>query len=319
VAGQKHPVLRAQPLISIGLPVANGEAYVQQALTSILHQSYPRLEVIVSDNGSTDGTRDICEACAAADQRVKYFRQPTNRGAAWNFNFTYHQSNGTFFKWAAHDDLLQPDFILNTCAALLLSENVSLAYSSSVVIDANGKECEPDPDPPLRLDHADPAVRFHDAVFGHHYCLFVFGLMRSSLLRKTSLMGPYACSDIVLLAQLALSGRIVKLPTKDFHWRSHPEQSIRKVLHHHGIHAYSEWFVPNLSHRRYYPHWRLLQELAWSIVRSSMTPMQKVRCLVYLSFNNYRIGGPRERLEDLIRAFRYPSIKSQNINSYPKS
>lgn len=304
MAGHKGSVLRDQPLVSIGVPVRNGERYVQEALGSLLSQSYRNLEIIVSDNGSTDGTADICEACAAADKRVRYYRQASNRGAAWNFNFVFHHSRGHYFKWAAHDDLLQPDFILNTWKALSMAPDAVAAYGPASVIDHGGRVCGPDPDPVLQLDHLDPVVRFRDAVFGHHYCIFIFGLLRTAALRETSLIGPYASSDVVLLGQLALRGRILRIAGEQFLWRSHAQQSIRRVLDAEGLRAYGQWFNPELSRGRHYPHWRLLAELVACVLKAPLPRTARTRCLLHILTNRYRLGGRRELILDLVHAWK---------------
>src|SRR3989442_1198286 len=97
-----------KPLVSIGLPIYNGERYLRQALDSLLSQAYENFELIVSDNASDDATPEICAAYAARDARIKYFRAPTNMGAVWNFNRVFELAGGEFFMWAAHDDLWHP-------------------------------------------------------------------------------------------------------------------------------------------------------------------------------------------------------------------
>ena len=77
-----------KPNVSIGLPVHNGERYLDETIKLILGQTYPDLELIISDNGSTDATSKICQRFADRDERVRYFRSAENRGAAWNFNRT---------------------------------------------------------------------------------------------------------------------------------------------------------------------------------------------------------------------------------------
>lgn len=304
MAGLSRSVLREQPLISIGIPVYNGDRFIHEALVSILTQSYEHLEVVISDNASTDGTRDICEACASADNRVRYYRQPTNRGAAWNYNFTFQQSKGDYFKWAAHDDLLGQNFISRALSVLSENPLVSLATCTALIMDDTGKICAKDPEPPLDLGHGDPVRRFREAVYGHHYCLFVFGLIPRACLKQTSLIGPYACSDLVLLGQLALLGKIIKLPHPDFLWRSHPQQSMRKVLNDKGIRAYGEWFNPTLANSPQFPHWRLLKELLLTLKKAPIRNVDKVRCLGLVMTNRYRIGGPRELLDDIVSTYR---------------
>ena len=68
------------PRVSIGLPVHNGENHLADALESLLAQSYENLELVVSDNGSTDRTEEICRTYAAADPRIRYFRNEQNLG-----------------------------------------------------------------------------------------------------------------------------------------------------------------------------------------------------------------------------------------------
>ena len=93
-----------QPLVSIGIPLYNGEKGIAIALDSIINQNYTNLEIIISDNGSTDSTRAICEQHAQKDSRIKYFRSEENRGSIWNFNHVFELSSGKFFMWVAHDD-----------------------------------------------------------------------------------------------------------------------------------------------------------------------------------------------------------------------
>src|SRR3972149_8539793 len=95
---------KINPRVSVGLPVFNGEQFLRQALDSVLAQTYPGFELIISDNASTDRTQDICEAYATRDKRIQYYRQSKNVGGGRNYNFVFEVSNGEYFKWLAHDD-----------------------------------------------------------------------------------------------------------------------------------------------------------------------------------------------------------------------
>ena len=81
-------MFESNPRVSIGLPVYNGENYVTEAIGSLLAQTFTDFELIISDNGSTDSTPEICRDFAKRDSRVRYFRHEVNQGAAWNFNRT---------------------------------------------------------------------------------------------------------------------------------------------------------------------------------------------------------------------------------------
>lgn len=105
------PVDGAPPLVSIGLPVYNGETDIARALDCLLAQTFENFELIVADNASTDETERICRAYAARDSRIRYFRHAQNLGAIANFSFVLHEAVGDYFMWAAADDERAPDCV----------------------------------------------------------------------------------------------------------------------------------------------------------------------------------------------------------------
>lgn len=121
-----------QPLVSIGMPVYNGEKYIRHALDSLLSQSFTNFELIISDNASTDRTEIICREYAALDTRITYTRQNNNLGAAANFQFVLDQAHGEFFFWAAYDDYWAPDFIAHSLEAMK-DKSIGFVFPSTVV------------------------------------------------------------------------------------------------------------------------------------------------------------------------------------------
>jgi glycosyltransferase involved in cell wall biosynthesis len=113
--------VNATPLVSIGLPVYNGQRFLAQALDSLLGQTLGDLEIVISDNGSTDRTAEICSRYAARDARIRYIRQESNRGAVWNFNFVALQARGQYFRWASANDFCDPR-LLEKCVGMLRSD-----------------------------------------------------------------------------------------------------------------------------------------------------------------------------------------------------
>ncbi|OOG66702.1 hypothetical protein B0E45_26025 [Sinorhizobium sp. A49] len=99
------------PAISIGLAVYNGGHHLRLAIDSILKQSFADLELIISDNASTDETEQVCREFSSRDSRIRYFKQSANIGAASNFRFVHEQATAPLFKWAAHDDWMDPDWL----------------------------------------------------------------------------------------------------------------------------------------------------------------------------------------------------------------
>lgn len=123
----------SNPLVSIGLPVFNGENHLAITIEAILNQTYPNLEIIVSDNCSTDETESIARKAASIDRRVKYVRNPTNIGIFRNFNRALQESSGEFFMWAAHDDFHSPSFV-EECVNLLLDNPGAVMCQTRVAV-----------------------------------------------------------------------------------------------------------------------------------------------------------------------------------------
>jgi len=97
--------------ISIGLPVYNGEKFIEKRLESILSQSYTNFELIISDNRSTDLTYEICKEYEKKDQRIRLIRQQNNIQAILNFNFVLNEAKNDYFVWASVDDLWDRTFL----------------------------------------------------------------------------------------------------------------------------------------------------------------------------------------------------------------
>src|SRR5438067_368718 len=107
------------PLVSIGMPVYNGERHLAEALESALAQDHAHLEIIVSDNASSDATPDLGRRYAQTDRRVRYHRNAANVGAAANFRRALALARGRYFTWLAHDDVLSSRRYLSTIVAFL--------------------------------------------------------------------------------------------------------------------------------------------------------------------------------------------------------
>ena len=106
------------PKVCIGIPVYNGEKFLRIALDCLLNQSYENIEIIISDDTSTDSTKNICEEYMKKDSRIKYILQKENLGAFYNFNFVLTQAKSKYFMWAEVDDKWEPEFIEKNVAVL---------------------------------------------------------------------------------------------------------------------------------------------------------------------------------------------------------
>jgi glycosyltransferase involved in cell wall biosynthesis len=209
---------RRFPLISIGLPVYNGEEFLRQTLDSLLGQEYENFELIISDNASVDGTAAICEDYQKRDQRVRYSRNATNVGATGNFNRAFELSSGEFFMWAGAHDLWHPSFISRCVDIVLNDQSVVLAYSRTMLVNLNGEPIEVAPD---RIDTRglSSLERYRHLIWNLKWCNLIHGLIRSSALKNTGMFRDLFGPDHLLLAELSLQGAFAQIPEPLFYRR----------------------------------------------------------------------------------------------------
>lgn len=124
-------------LVSIGIPTYNRAAtYLPQALASALTQTYPHVEIIVSDNASSDGTPAF--VAGIDDPRVRYIRHPVGIGANGNANFCLDQARGEYFLLLHDDDLLDPDFVEACLEAARAAPGAGVIRTGTRVISQAG-------------------------------------------------------------------------------------------------------------------------------------------------------------------------------------
>jgi glycosyltransferase involved in cell wall biosynthesis len=117
------------PLVSIGIPVHNAAARIRSVLEDLLRQSHTNLELIISDNASSDGTEEICRDAARMDPRIRYVRQRTNIGALPNFHAALQRAAGDLFMWAAADDQWDERYVEANVEALSQSPGLVASVS----------------------------------------------------------------------------------------------------------------------------------------------------------------------------------------------
>jgi len=255
-----------QPLVSVGLPTYNGARYLSATLDSLLAQDLEDFELIISDNGSTDATEEICRHVAGRDARVRYERAAENQGAGWNYNHVLELAQGRLFKWAADDDLCQPTF-LSRCVELLKDERAVLAWPQTLLIDETGAALRPLDDGNLESRDSDPIVRLDRLLRNRLEWHPVFGVIRTFALRQTRGIGSFVSADVALLAELSLRGQFHQVPEPLFHRRYHEKRSIAANP---SFRAHAAWYEPGRRDRPVLPNARLVREL---LVRAAEAPL----------------------------------------------
>jgi glycosyltransferase involved in cell wall biosynthesis len=99
------------PLVSVCVPTHNRGQWLGQTLESILRQDYPQIEVLISDNASSDHTEELCQDLARKDSRIRYVQQQRNLGMLGNHNFCIEESRGALLCFFHDDDLYHPQIV----------------------------------------------------------------------------------------------------------------------------------------------------------------------------------------------------------------
>lgn len=297
--------MRSSVKVTIGLPVYNGDDYLVDAIESLLNQTYRNFELIIADNGSTDGTEQICTSYAATDQRIHYMRSEENRGATWNYNRLVPLAQGQYFRWAAHDDLCESTHLEACVDVLENNPDVVLAFPQTVLIDADGEPIEFYPNR-LNLIAPQPHVRLRQLLRGPGLCSPVFGLIRLDVLKRTTLIESYADSDRVLLAQLALRGRFLEVQQPLFLRRMHPKTSVASNL---DFKSRLAWFDPQRRARLTFPKWRRFGGYTSAIAGSELNLSERLHC--YSELGQRYFLHPKWMLTDLLDGVRSTAIGSE--------
>ena len=264
-----------RPLVSIGIPVHNGGTLLPRALDSILGQTYPALEIIVSDNASTDQTESVVRAYAERDPRVRYLRSPVNLGAPRNFNRAFALATGRYFKWASYDDELEPGFIRACVEALEADPSAVACFSRGVIVDDAGAPLKPLPDRQVHLADPLPHRRFADVIEPGYGCFHVWSLMRTDAIRRTRLHGLYPGSDRVFLAEMALQGPMLVVPETLFRLRHHWGRSVKSLP---TIYDRASWHDTRKRGRAMLPHWRIGLGHLRAVQQADLAPGERLRC-----------------------------------------
>ena len=125
------------PLVTIGIPTYNrADGYLREALASAVGQTYPNLEIVVSDNGSTDNTEAVVKGMG--DSRIRYFRQDPSLTPNDNFNYCLEQAQGDYFLLLHDDDIVDSDFVEICMRAANYETHFGLLRTGTRIISGDG-------------------------------------------------------------------------------------------------------------------------------------------------------------------------------------
>jgi len=205
------------PLVSIGMPVYNGEAYLRAALDALLAQDWPHFELIVSDNASTDATAAVVAEYAARDGRIRYSRNAENLGAVANSQLVVDRARGKYYLWASCHDLWAPSLLRRCVQIMETDESVVLSFPRAAEIDPDGNRIGP-----LRgrIDTRGLSrVARYYTVTRYITGYAVYGVFRLAALKQVLPIRRVLGPDAFLLHELSLLGSYAHVPEELFFLR----------------------------------------------------------------------------------------------------
>ena len=222
-----------RPLVSIGVPIYNEEKHLAEVLDSLLAQDYENIEIMISDNASTDSTPQICAEYVAKDPRVRYYRNDPGVHGFENFNRAFQFARGEFFMWASGHDLRHPSQVSKCVEMMIEDPGIVLCYPQMIWIDGEGRPLEP---LEKGQDYIDTRglelhlLRINVVLWGLRAGNPVYGVFRRQALKKTPGFTNIVSPDMALLIELAAIGKFAYVPdpllyirrgTSYDNWRDH--------------------------------------------------------------------------------------------------
>ncbi len=142
------------PIVSVVMPAYNCEKYIEAAIRSVISQTFTDWELIVLDDGSNDGTRDIIERLAAEDERIRSMPNAKNMGVAKTRNRGIDLCRGRYVALLDSDDVWRRDK-LDSQIKKIQVENADLCYCSYAIIDSDGINAKKDYMVPGKIDFTE--------------------------------------------------------------------------------------------------------------------------------------------------------------------
>lgn len=217
----------SEPLVTIGLPIYNRAAGLKKCLEYLSLQTYRNLEILISDNCSTDNAvQEVIQAFAAKDKRVKAIRQTVNIGMEANFNYVFAQASADYFMWMSDDDYFDANYV-SACMKLLL------ASPDHVLCSGVAKYYNDDQflftEKMFAVDQTRPFDRLRTYFSKVDKNGNFYGIFRNRLLLEDPISAHIGC-DWSLMAKLAILGKLTYVDTTSYHRSAEGNSETRKKM-----------------------------------------------------------------------------------------
>ncbi|MDM8546571.1 glycosyltransferase family 2 protein [Candidatus Venteria ishoeyi] len=214
------------PLVSIGIPTCNRADLIEQTLQSAIRQDYPNLEIIISDNASTDQTEEICSRLQKEYNNIIYIKHPSNMGATDNFNFVLKQAKGQYFMWLGDDDWIDENYISECTSILEVEASVAIVagipkyYYGDTYLYTGFV---------MNLENNSNTRRVRDYFASVQHNGIFYGVMRTQVIQKKELKNLMG-GDLLTIASMVFTGKARTLESCNLHRRRGGSSSDGKSL-----------------------------------------------------------------------------------------
>jgi glycosyltransferase involved in cell wall biosynthesis len=209
IDARKAPLV-SHPVITIGIPAYNEEQFLERTIDSVMRQTWRDFAVLISDNASSDRTREIAEAAVRTDSRFHYHRHETNIGGVGNFNFLKDATESPLCMWLGGHDMMAPTLLERLVPPMIADPRYSIALGQTAWID-----CADDvfrtssgwmhtlPDIPL--------LRYALTPKKNDLCSEINNVLRRAFLDGTQFSSVWG-TDNITIAHLAYRGPVFHVP-----------------------------------------------------------------------------------------------------------
>lgn len=266
--------------VVIGLPVYNGQKYIGVAIESHLSQTFGDFVLVISDNGSTDATPEICSDYVKKDSRVKVLLAPENRGLLWNHRRVFEavENREQYFRWAGADDIMEPELLQTMVDILDTQPDVEAVVPDTKNINDKGEIIR---SMPRSLDLQSPNVmeRARNVLVANYQHVIAYGLLRASTLQDMRTGPNYIGWDPIFIWELALRGKMVQ-PAGPALLRRFHEGSISRVK---TVKEMKKWVEPNSKPGMNFPHWTWAYEHFRALFACPLSTREQLQLAAFLA------------------------------------
>jgi len=284
------------------MPAYNSAATIGACIDSLLAQTFGDFELIISDNASTDSTRDIVESFLRQDHRIRYSRQPENIGANRNYSYVAQAARGAYFKWMSSSDWCAPSF-LEKCLIALEQHNDAVLAAPRTRLFANDLSTATDYSYDIEIVDSTPAARLQRLTANMRLNNAVNGLIRMESLRRTRLIDPFYSADVVLMGHLAMLGKIILVDEYLYYRR----MEIATLTAPRDSQAWRKHHYPQMSARVLFQSWK--RNVGWfrACLGTPMPIAERARVVNFLARMCYWDRGLL--MNDVLGAFQYVAYR----------